>query len=351
MNTVLEVCAGLFLVFGPAAIPLLGWEGAAAPRSSRAPATLAETGLYSDFGAKWVAPDVLPYTPQYPLWTDGATKRRWIRLPVGSSIDASDPDDWRFPTGTRLWKEFSFGRRVETRYLEKRGDGSWLRASYVWNDDESEARLAPESGLRAVAESAPGLPHDVPAVADCKVCHDNGDGVLGFGALQLSADRDPLAPHAEQPQPGSVDLDDLVARGWVRGLAPRLTEAPPRILARTPRERAVLGYLHANCGSCHTHEGLLAPVALRLDARLGCDARERVLSSLVDVPCRFRQADAPEVDRRVRAGEPGLSALLRRMGTREPASQMPPLGTHAVDREALALVEAWIREDLSEPHP
>ena len=47
-------------------------------------------------------------------------KRRWISLPPGSAIDASDPDAWAFPVGTRLWKEFSFGgQRVETRYMER----------------------------------------------------------------------------------------------------------------------------------------------------------------------------------------------------------------------------------------
>lgn len=32
-----------------------------------------------------------------------------------------------FPIGTRFWKEFAFdGRPVETRYMERRRDGSWL---------------------------------------------------------------------------------------------------------------------------------------------------------------------------------------------------------------------------------
>ena len=83
-------------------------------RSERA-LRLADTGLYQDASAERVAADVLAYTPQYPLWSDGATKRRWIRLPPGAAIDASDPDAWVFPIGTQIWKEFSFGGRVETR--------------------------------------------------------------------------------------------------------------------------------------------------------------------------------------------------------------------------------------------
>jgi len=40
-----------------------------------------------------------------------------------------------------------------------------------------------------------------------------------------------------------------------------------------------------------------------------------------------------------------LSALLVRMRSRRPSTQMPPLGTVLHDREAIDLVTAWI-EDL-----
>ena len=114
----------------------LAWSGVAATLAvalaskvaaipqPRAPQTLQETGLYADAEARRVDPRHLAFAPQYPLWTDGAAKRRWISLPPGTAIDASDPEAWVFPVGTRLWKEFSFaGQRVETRYLERQADG------------------------------------------------------------------------------------------------------------------------------------------------------------------------------------------------------------------------------------
>ncbi len=69
-------------------------SGEAVPQVSPAkpPQTLRDTGLYSDFATLQVDPKHLAFSPQYPLWTDGATKRRWISLPPGSAIDASDPD-------------------------------------------------------------------------------------------------------------------------------------------------------------------------------------------------------------------------------------------------------------------
>src|SRR5688572_23474543 len=72
------------------------------PDLDRGPGTLRETGLYADAAMRAVAATNLPFAPQYPLWTDGAQKRRWIYLPPGTTIDASNPDAWQFPIGTRV---------------------------------------------------------------------------------------------------------------------------------------------------------------------------------------------------------------------------------------------------------
>ena len=57
----------------------------AAPLAAR----LSETGLYQPGSTTVVRPGVLAFSPQYPLWSDGARKRRWIALPPGASIDAT----------------------------------------------------------------------------------------------------------------------------------------------------------------------------------------------------------------------------------------------------------------------
>jgi hypothetical protein len=291
------------------------------------PATLSQTGLYMSGSAGMIAADVYGYTPQYPLWTDGATKRRWIRLPAGTSIDATDPDHWRFPVGTRLWKEFAFGRPIETRFMELQADGRWLFATYLWNEDATEASLAPERGVTAVPVGD-GRVHDVPGRWDCRSCHGSrSEGVLGFSALQLSSDRDTLAVHAETPRTGDLDLDALIERGWIAGLPERARR--PRIEAKTARERAVRGYFHGNCGSCHHDEGLLSVLALRLAHSIEADPFDPIAARVV-VP-----------------GDPDASMLSRRMHSRDATMQMPPLGSRVADVDALALVDAWIREELA----
>ena len=316
-----------------------------APPVPSAPRLLSGTGLYEQ-GSLKVASANLPYAPQYPLWTDGAGKSRWVHLPAGGAIDGSDLDAWRFPAGTKFWKEFRFGgRRVETRLIWQARPGNWVFATYLWNESQTDALLAPEAGVSTHTEIAPGAWHSIPSVVDCRSCHDDPRSpALGFTALQLSDDRDPLAPHAERLEAGMVTLGGLLRQGKVRPARPDLLATPPVVRARTAEERAVLGYLSANCGSCHRREGELASLGLDLRQRAGEAAggalpEERLLAG----HGKWKVPGAPDGETRwIRPGAPELSAILHRMTSRRPVSQMPPLGTVLVDEEAAALVRRWI---------
>jgi hypothetical protein len=310
------------------------------------PERLSDTGLFLA-GTTSVDPANRPFSPQYPLWTDGARKSRWIQLPPGARIDATDLDNWSFPPGTRLWKEFAFGgRRVETRLLWRTNSGAWAYATYVWNDAQTDAILAPADGLRGVAEVEDGKRHSIPSRDDCRACHENGrTPVLGFTALQLSDDRDAAAPNAEPPAGGMLTLRRLLDERLLDPARPELASTPPRIPGDSST-RAALGYLTANCGHCHNEESSLATVRMPLrmpaypsDAHV--DATVKTLlahTTKWDLPHA-----APGTTRAVAAGAPGLSALFVRMQSRRPSSQMPPLGTVVPDREALKLVAGWIQ--------
>jgi len=340
----LAACVAVAAVFGAAAL--------AATVESRAddvaplPHHLAATGLYVAGSATEIRPENASFSPQYPLWSDGATKRRWLYVPPGTAIDATRPDAWDFPRGTKLWKEFSVaGRRVETRFVERLADGTWRFAVYAWNEAGTDAVLAPAGGIAALAVAgAPNGRYAIPSEIDCRACHEGAPvPVLGASALQLSPDRDPLAPHADTVA-GGLDLRGLVARGWLRNLDPALLATPPRIAASTPQERAALGYLHGNCGHCHNDGGSPAPVGLVLaegaaDAR---SSRQRVLASTLETVGRFRPADQRADARLIAPGVADASVLVLRMRTRNPMRQMPPVGTQLADAEGLALIERWI---------
>ena len=73
-----------------------------------------------------------------------------------------------------------------------------------------------------------------------------------------------------------------------------------------------------------------------------------VLRSTVDARSRYQpDAQANEAEARIVVpGDAAASVLLRRMRSRDPRVQMPPLGTEHADEQALALLSRWIRQEL-----
>ena len=310
------------------------------------PQNLQDTGLYADFGTLQIDPRHLAFSPQYPLWSDGAAKRRWISLPPGGAIDGSDPEAWVFPVGTRFWKEFSFGgRRVETRYLERQADGQWLYAAYAWSPDGREAHLVSQRGRRsAYALTAEAIAHHPGGHRLQGLSPGRPNEILGFSALQLSPDRDPVALHAEPRSLPDVDVNYLSRRACWSDFQNRWWGTPPRIAAASATERAALGYMHGNCGHCHNEQGPLKNLGLFLRHVSG-DRTQPAITSTIGHPVKKpAPGQSPDAVLRIEPRHPERSALLQRMASRYPALQMPPLGTELVDEEAVALIHRWIAE-------
>jgi mono/diheme cytochrome c family protein len=327
-----------FLALAPAWLPVR------ARQAEQLPQRLVETGLFSG-DPDTIASHNRRFVPQYPLWSDGMTKRRWVALPGTANVDAKDAHAWDFPAGTRFWKEFSLnGRKIETRLLWKTSDTEWLFGSYVWNEDGTDATLAPEDGIPAFVEVAPGRRHSIPSRSDCAACHGTKrPGPLGFTALQLSTDRDPNAIHGEPLAPGMLTLRDLVEQRILSPARHDLVDTPPRIRTANPSTRAALGYLAANCGSCHNGNAdlsVLGPSLTTQDLIADADA---VARAFIDRESRW-QVPGTTDGRSVllRPGVPEESAMLVRMRSRAPSSQMPPIGTVLRDREAVDAIGRWI---------
>jgi hypothetical protein len=283
------------------------------------PFFLSQTGLYVDLAAKQLAPDLFEFEPTYTLWSDGADKRRWLRLPRGERIDSSDPDHWTFPVGTMLFKEFSRvvsgqRKRLETRLIARTGEGveDYFMGAFLWNDDESDARFVPDGYV-----DARGTGHDVPKVKFCFTCHNGDRGrVLGFSTVQQARVDPALLTHA-------VD-------GGYRAPGDAATEA-------------ALGYLHANCGHCHNPAGTARPDT-DMDLRLLLSDRspEDTAAYTTTIGIELQYFDDSPLTLRVVPGDAEQSGLLFRMSMRGPDTQMPPLATELVDDAGVALVRAWI---------
>jgi hypothetical protein len=308
-----------------------GSDGGAGEPGFVEPMKLSETGLYSDIATDTIADDVVPFRPQFQLWSDDAVKRRFIHLPPGTQIDTSDMDYWVYPVGTKVWKEFTRDDvRVETRLLQKVEDDEWFMMAYRWNDAMSDADAVVDGEM-----NSRGTPHDIPSQRQCSQCHDNmTDRLLGVTALQLSHDIDPEG----------LDIADLIADS-------RLTAPPaaPFTMVGDQVQAAALGYMHANCGHCHNPQSVVTlDMQLWLPtAALGGDVTETptyITTIDQDVTSSTSQ---PDWTKRVVPGSPDESGIYRRatfvpMMAGGQNLRMPPVGTELIDETGSDAIAAWI---------
>jgi hypothetical protein len=299
--------------------------------ASGAPGLLACTGLYSDWASGTIAPSALAYDPGLHLWSDGAVKRRFISLPPGTQIDTSDMDEWTFPIGTKVWKEFTLnGQKIETRYLHKLGDSEWAWTTYQWSVDQTSA-----TELTTGATNVNGTGYEIPYLDECRTCHMGRlDFVLGFEAIGLST---PLAT--------GLTMAELLANDCI-------TDPPsaPLVIPGDATSSAALGWLHANCGTaCHnpSNYALAMPTGffMRLEAaNLASVQTTDTYTTGVNVISTFQPTDAGTM-MRIAPGNPADSCVIFRDGYRNTHGegiQMPPIDTHVVDTADVATVTSWI---------
>ncbi len=161
------------------------------------------------------------------MWIDGAHKERFLAVPGDGKIELDGliypqpapgaPPGWRFPDGTVLVETISLEleagdpasrRRLETRILHHKrlhgtkevGDQFWQGYTYVWNAEQTDARLLENpSGLdRAYTitdAAAPGGQRQTtwhfPGRAECSVCHNMAAKyVLGVNTSQMNRNHD-----------------------------------------------------------------------------------------------------------------------------------------------------------------
>jgi len=307
------------------------------------PVALACTGLYADWSHLTPAPDVHAYQPGATMWADGADSSRWIWLPAGSKVDTTDPNNWSFPVGTKLWQELRMlGKRVETRFLWKLSANMWFRTTYAWNEQET---AAPE--LTTGMPNARGLPYEIPPVSACERCHDGeNDFVLGFEAVGLS-----------MPQSSGLNMQALERQG--------LLSSPPLGGPTIPGDPTALGalaFLHANCGtSCHNRNtnagagqtGLFLKLTVDASGALPSDVQQTdTWSTAYDVPSHFTPSgyDAGGFWR-IHPGDVSRSMVPWRASRRDGVTQMPPLDTHVVDQNDVQLLDTWIGAMVGPPSP
>ena len=326
------------------------------------PTLLSETGCFGADGNP--SAGLVPYSLLAPLWSDNASKLRYIALPDGTHATLNDRGDFLFPVGTVLVKEFLLEDvRVETRLLMQHSDGFWAGYSYAWVD--SDGTLLPEGEL--LPEAVDPVTRDVasidetwtyPSREECLGCHtDAAARSLGVEVGHLNVD---------MAYPGGQTANQLYTL-WSLGMLEGDIEsygsrAYPAFDDETaPLADRVWSYLNVNCSGCHNRIGGPGGLGVsrmpdvRYDLMADPEEPHFLTTSLCGAVSTAADIGLGPDALLVSPGNPGHwsdldaggSVMYLRMAARPDLAGttgvMPPIGTALPDTEGgLPIVAEWI---------
>jgi len=290
---------------------------------------------------------VVPYDLNTPLFSDYATKYRFVWMPPGTSATYNDTETFDFPVGTILTKTFAFpdadqgGRQriIETRLLVN-GRSGWVALPYVWNREQTEATLDVAADPTTVHWVHPSgtrytIDYVIPNTNQCKGCHDRSKIVTPIGPKARNLNKDFNYPDGRFNQ-----LAYWTKIGYLKG-APPPDRAPKLAVWDDPASGTVdaraRAYLETNCGHCHNPRGPANTTGLYLMAA----QTDPMRLGLCKVPVSAGQGSGDLLFDVVQ-GKPEESILVHRMESTAPKVMMPELGRTMVHQEGVALIRQWI---------
>ena len=322
------------------------------------PKKLSDSGLFAKVKGHVVAPGVIPYSVNSPLWSDGSHKERWLAVPGEAKIIFSEGGGWKFPEETVLVKSFALDleagnaksrKWVETRFLLLE-QNEWVGYSYRWNEAQTDAELVEAKGAdREYKIKDPAAPGGTrkqvwhyPSRAECMTCHSRAaQFVLGVTTLQMNREHDYNGVKANQLRTlAHIGLFDL--KPDKDGVA-KLPKPPEKMAAlpnpydaTAPLDDRARSYLHANCAHCHVDAGGgNSAISLRWNTK----PDQMKLIGVAPLHDKFGLADALLVA----PGAPERSVLMQRV-LRIGQGGMPPLAKSMVDEPAVKMLGEWIRQ-------
>jgi uncharacterized repeat protein (TIGR03806 family) len=300
--------------------------------NSESPKTLSEFGFFNGSPAK-PADRLIPYELRTPLFSDYATKQRFIYLPPEGRVTADAEGRLEFPVGTALIK--SFGYRavsgnlgiIETRVLLRKVSG-WVALPYVWRTDGADADLRVGGSRVPITFEHDGatasISYSVPNKNQCKQCHSVASKIMPIGPVwqNMAFPREGDRQRFLKLVPALARLQPFAA--WDKGDVASLDE----------RARQ---YLKVNCGHCHAPKGSASNSGLFLDGLMRDDAALGVGKR----PVAAGRASG-DLDFIIAPGQPDQSILIKRMESTDPGIAMPELGRSTVHNEGVKLLREWI---------
>jgi len=283
---------------------------------------------------------VVLYTLNSPLFSDYASKLRFVRLPEGKSVSYNPDSVLQFPVGTAIVKTFYYpfderkpekGRRLmETRVLLHEAKG-WVALPYIWNKEQTDAVLEVAGGSDQVswidaAGKKQSFEYQVPNMNQCKGCHER------------SGEMTPIGPSVRQLNDGH-QLQHWETAGILKGLPkdhiPALVNYSDASASLDDRVKA---YLDINCAHCHNATGPARSSGLYLE----WNSKDRTAYGFFKAPVAAGRGSG-NLSYDIVPGKPEQSILHYRMASRDPGVMMPELGRQLTHHEGVELVRSWIQ--------
>ncbi|WP_372872251.1 parallel beta-helix domain-containing protein [Shewanella sp.] len=308
----------------------------------------------------------MPYDLNTQLFTDYASKYRFVFLPDGTKAQYSENEAFDFPVGSVITKTFALPADttkrgienedlIETRLLIHRASG-WTALPYVWNAQKDEAVLTKPGAVQAktVMHKGESLTFDyiVPSINQCKQCHQfkaEGDDYPRFV---------PIGPKARflngdfAYQDATVNqLSRWQSAGILQGL-PELASVPKVPAYHDGDEAKVTsmdsdtlmntakGYLDINCAHCHRPEGNASNTGLKLEYWRAYADDNGFSHGTCKQPVAY---GGGSLGYDVVPTKPESSILHFRMASTEPGDRMPEIGRSLAHTEGVALIHEWIK--------
>jgi uncharacterized repeat protein (TIGR03806 family) len=299
--------------------------------AKRPAASLSAYGLFTDAAANQPAARVQPYSLNTQLFTDYADKARFAYLPPGTSARVKDGAvEW--PVGTTLIKHFQYGsgadmRRLETRLLIRQ-DSGWAPVSYVWNEAQTDATLQLAGRTIPLTIPTPDGPqaieYQVPNRNQCKQCHQQSGAVT------------PIGPSLANLNTGG-QLQSWASTGRLENLPQTLPRLARWNDPSEPIDSRARAWLDVNCGHCHSRSGFASNSGLYLQH----DEPDPTHWGVNKRPVAAGRGSGGRMVG-IAPGHPDASILLHRLESTQAGVMMPQMGRTLVDKDAAALIRAWI---------
>ncbi len=313
------------------------------------PATLSQTGAFTDVENLAPHEAFLPYDVIVPLWSDGAEKSRWVSVPSSQRVRWQASGKWAWPAGTVFIKHFELPvgdtatgerKRLETRFIIVEEDGGVYGVSYRWREDGRDADLVSTTQEEVITVDSTQHTWQYPSPKDCMTCHNQeSTGILGPKTASMN--------RPWQTQDGE-QVNQLMAWNAMSFFTPAINEAMVNTLPKhaalsdssASLEVRLRSYWDVNCGNCHGPQGIAANWDARFETPL--EAQEILWGSVVAEKRDYFADYGLVMPFVVTPGEPLNSILYLRDASANVEDRMPPLGTRLPHQDYLTLLEQWI---------